>query len=622
MKTLLIHTDFIEYWAKKKTPVAEGVPEEMKSQRLEEALAVFIAVEKADEEDPDAVVDKACNEIEKVYKEVKAEGIMLYPYAHLSPSLGNPKVAVKVFRDMERCLLEKNYVVKRAPFGWYKAFNLSCKGHPLSELSRSIVVKAEEEEEEKVSEALKAEKKLTSKRYVLDVDGKLIPAEEFDFSRYPSLKIFYDYETSGTRAVDREPPHVRLMRSLELVDYEPGSDSGNLRWYPKGTLVKRLLETHVTEISMNYGAMQVETPIMYDFEHPQLSKYLNRFPARQYVIKSDQKEYFLRFAACFGQYLMKHDMTISHKQLPLRLYELTHYSFRREQSGELSGLKRLRTFTMPDMHTLCKDMEQAKEEFINQYKLSMQWMEDIGVDYDVAMRFVKDFYFENEDFTKELAKLIGKPILIELWDERFFYFVMKFEFNVNDALDKAATLSTVQIDVENTERFDISYVDEDGEKRHPLMLHASISGGIDRNLYAILEIESMKAAKGEKPMLPLWLSPTQVRLIPVSEGHLKYCEEVLQELERGQIRADLDDEDATLNKKIRNAEKEWIPYIAVAGEKETKSGALTVRVRGVGGQQKAYTPRELIDEIKEKTEGKPFMKLPLPNRTSKRPKFR
>ncbi|MFQ5975431.1 MAG: threonine--tRNA ligase [Candidatus Hydrothermarchaeales archaeon] len=623
MQLLLIHSDFIEYQAKKKTPVAEDVPEEQKSQRLEEALAVFIAVEKVDEDDPSAVVDKTCTEIEKVFKEVKAETIMLYPYAHLSSSLGSPKVAVKILKEMETQLKDKNYVVKRAPFGWYKAFNLSCKGHPLSELSRSIVVKpGEKEEEEKISEALKKEKKLTSKHYVLDLDGKLVPADKFDFSDYPSLKIFYDYETKGTRAADKEPPHVRLMQSLELVDYEPGSDSGNLRWYPKGTLIKKLLEMHVTKISMDYDAMQVETPIMYDFEHPQLHKYLNRFPARQYVIKSDQKEYFLRFAACFGQYLMKHDMTISYRNLPLRLYELTHYSFRREQSGELSGLKRLRTFTMPDMHTLCADFDQAKEEFIQQYRLSMQWMDDIGVDYDMAMRFVKDFYFENESFTRDLAKLMGKPILIELWDERFFYFVMKFEFNVNDTLDKAATLSTVQIDVENTERFDISYTDEKGEKRHPLMLHASISGGIDRNLYAILESESMKAEKGKKPMLPIWLSPTQIRLIPVSENHLKYCMDILEKLEESEVRVDIDDEDATLGKKIRNAEKEWIPYIAVVGEKEKESGGLTVRVRGQGGQQKSYSLGDLTSEIKEKTKDKPFLKLPLPNRISKRPKFR
>lgn len=153
------------------------------------------------------------------------------------------------------------------------------------------------------------------------------------------------------------------MREQELVDYEPASDAGNMRWYPRGVLVKRRLEQHVTRMVVDYGAMEVETPIMYDYGHPALAKYLDRFPARQYVVNSEDKEYFLRFAAYFGQYLIQHDMVTSHRDLPVHLYELTHYSFRREQGSEVFGLRPLRTFTMPDMHSLVRDMEMAKTEF-------------------------------------------------------------------------------------------------------------------------------------------------------------------------------------------------------------------------------------------------------------------
>ena len=619
MQMLLIHADFIEYRTKSKTPLAEDVPDEQKGQRSEETLVAFIAVEKVDEKGPEEVAKRACGEITQVFNEVKAREIMLYPYAHLSSSLSKPDIAVEVLKRMEG-LLKTDYAVKRAPFGWYKSFEIACKGHPLSELSRHIVV-GEGVEEEKVSEAIGAEKKLKKEWYVLDVDGKLVPAKDFNFSKYPSLKTFYDYETSGTRVSEKEPPHIRLMKDHQLVDHEPGSDPGNLRWYPKGTLIKKLLEEHVSNILVKYGAMQVETPIMYDFEHPKLKKYLNRFPARQYVVTSDDKEYFLRFAACFGQYLMKHDMTISYRHLPVRLYELTHYSFRREQSGELAGLKRLRAFTMPDMHTLCRDMEQANEEFINQYKLSMEWMESVGLEYDIAMRFVKDFYDENTGLVGEIQKLAKRPILVELWDERFFYFVMKFEFNIIDAMKKAAALSTVQIDVENSELFDITYVDEDGKKKNPLLLHASISGGIDRVLYAILETQWMASQKGEKPMLPVWLSPTQVRLVPVAAGHVEHCEKLLDELENAEIRTDIDDESNTLQKKIRSAEKEWIPYIAVVGDKEVEKGTLSIRVRK-SGRQEEMAIADLIGVIKEETYGLPTKRLALPNHTSKRPGFR
>jgi threonyl-tRNA synthetase len=273
------------------------------------------------------------------------------------------------------------------------------------------------------------------------------------------------------------------------------------------------------------------------------------------------------------------------------------------------------------MHTLCRDMEQANEEFMNQYKLSMEWMESVGLEYDIAMRSVKDFYDENTELVGEIQKLAKKPILIELWDERFFYFVMKFEFNIIDALEKAAALSTVQIDVENSELFDITYVDEDGKKKHPLLLHASISGGIDRVLYAILETQWIASQKGKKPMLPVWLSPTQVRLIPVAAGHLEHCEKLLEELEGADIRTDIDDESQTLQKKIRSAEKEWIPYIAVVGDKEAESGTLSIRVRKTGKQEE-MAPADLVGVIKEETYGMPTRRLALPSRTSKRPGFR
>jgi threonyl-tRNA synthetase len=623
MQLLLLHSDFIEYEALKKTPVAEDVSPDQLKGRLVEVLAVFMAVEKVDEEDVSGTVSLAISAIEEVIEKVKAESIMLYPYAHLSSSLSKPDVAVSVMKAVEAGLKKKGYTVKRAPFGFYKTFNIKCKGHPLSELSRRIVAKKEEGGEvEAESKALKAEKELKSKWFILDTSKKLIEPASFNFSKHKDLKIFYDYETKGTRAAKKEPPHVRIMKDMELVDYEPGSDSGNLRWYPKGTLIKRLLEEHVNSILSEYGVMQVETPIMYDFHHPALSKYLHRFPARQYTIKSDDKELFLRFSACFGQYLMKHDMAISYRALPLRLYELTHYSFRREQSGELSGLKRLRSFTMPDMHTLCTDLDQARVEFIDQFKLSMQWMEDIGVEYGVAIRILKSFYDENKKFVEQLAKLVDRPILIELWDERFFYFVMKFEFTVNDALKKSSTLSTVQIDVENTERFDITYVDEKGEKQNPLMLHASISGSVDRNLYAILEYQAMRGMKGEKSMLPVWLSPTQLRLIPVGDNHISVCKTLLEKFESQGVRVDCDDESETVGKKIRRAEKEWVPYIAVIGDKEAKSGNLAVRIREEKGVQKTLSKKGLLDRIKGDVAGKPYLPLALHRMLSKRPQFR
>jgi threonyl-tRNA synthetase len=372
--------------------------------------------------------------------------------------------------------------------------------------------------------------------------------------------------------------------------------------------------------------MEVETPVMYDIEHPAIAHYLERFPARQYLLNSDKLDFFFRFSACFGQFLMVHDAQFSYRQLPLRIYELTKYAFRREKSGELTGLRRLRCFTMPDCHALVADLEQAKEEFLVRFKLSMGILEN-GLelskdnDYELAIRFTKDFYEDNKDFILSLVKLFNKPVLVEMWEERFFYFVLKWEFNFIDNLNKASALSTDQIDIENAKRYDMTYVDEKGEKQYPLVLHCSPSGGIERGVYALLEKAHRDSLKGKAPILPLWLSPTQVRVISVSERFLDDAEKLMNKIASQNIRVDVDDRPLSLGKRVRAAEKEWINYILVIGEKELSSDVLPVRDRNAGKQIRKMKLQELINEITEKTAGKPFKPLSLPKLLSKRPQF-
>jgi threonyl-tRNA synthetase len=617
MRVLLIHSDYIEYEAKKKLDFADEIPEKEKKGRMEECLVVFTSVEKDDENNMDTIVERTCEEIRKTADLLTTKNIMIYPYVHLSSTPSSPNFAEKTIKAIYGDL-KSEYNVKKSPFGYYKAFTLSCKGHPLSELSREITG----EEQEEVSEALQKEEKIESSWYMLTADGELTPVEQYDFSAHENLKKFTNYEIHKVRASKKEPPHVELMQRLELVDYEPGSDPGNLRYYPKGRLIKSLLEELVTQEVIDYGAMEIEAPIMYDFEHPSLKSYLHRFPARQYVIHTPNKRVFLRFAACFGQFLMAHDATISYKDLPLRLYEMTRYSFRVEQRGELTGLRRLRAFTMPDCHAFVPDVEGAKDEMIRRFELARKIQEKAGLaipdDLELAIRVTREFWEENKDFVVSLVTRWGKPALVEMWEERIFYFVLKYEWNYVDALEKASALTTDQIDIENGERYDIRYTDKNGNEKHPIILHLSPSGAVERVMYALLENAHRDAQKGVKPSLPLWLSPTQVRFIPVSDNHLNSVQAMAEPIQ--QIRYDIDDRSETLGKKIRSAEKEWVPYIVVVGDKEVSSGTLSVRVRN--GKTKEMTLEELLKEIEIKTAGMPFKKLSLPLYLSRRPIFR
>lgn len=628
MRILQMHSNYITYIpVEKEIQIAEEA--EKKENRMEEVVVLFTAVE---EGDTNQLAIKAIDDVRAFLSKQKTNRVLIYPFAHLSNKLSNPGDALKVIKAMEAYAKAKGVETFRAPFGWNKQFTISIKGHPLAETARTYVpetkveAKAEDEskKEEPESAALKAEDKMQSFWHVLMPDGSLVPIEDFKFKGHGNLQKFSQYEIKKARAVTVMPPHVPLMKRLEIADYEPGSDPGNIRWYPKGRMIKSLLETYVTQRVTAYGGMEVETPIMYDFNHPSLKSYLNRFPARQYVLKSEDKDLFLRFAACFGQFLMAHDAQFSYKQLPIKLYELTRYSFRREKSGEVVGLKRLRAFTMPDCHALCAGLEQAKQEFMIRFNLCISVLENIGLtkdDYEIAMRFTKDFYAEHKDFLTEFAKAFGKPMLAEVWNERFFYFALKWDLNFVDNQDKAAALSTDQIDVENAKRYDITFVDEKGEKQNPLILHCSPSGAIERDIYALLEKAYREQMQGKAPMLPVWLSPTQVRLIPISDKYLDKVEEIAQRIEPSCIRVDIDDSASTLQKKIREAEQEWIPYIVVVGEKEVESGNLSVRDREVKGAQQNLTVDALVGKILSKTAGKPFKPLPLPRSISKRPSF-
>ena len=611
MRILQLHCDNIAYEpTKKEIQSAEEI--DPKSISIDEVVVCFVAVEKDDTED---VAKDAISQIQDSMKKIGCKKLLLYPYAHLSSNLASPSTALSLLKLMES--QSEGIDVSRAPFGWTKSYNVKVKGHPLAESSKVIT---SDSKKEKTSTALESESKIKSYWHIMTPDGEMHDLDKFNFTNHKKLESLAKYESVKKRSIDEPPPHVALMKKLAIADYESASDQGNMRYFPNGRLIKSQLEQYVTNMVRQYGGYEVETPIMYDSHHPSMQSYFNRFPARQYSIDAEGKHLFLRFAACFGQFLMAHDFQLSYKNLPYRLYELTRYSFRREQSGELVGLRRLRAFTMPDCHAFCKDMEQAIQEFKTRFDLSRDVLSGIGIeqdDYEMAIRFTEDFYNENKELITETVKKIGKPVLVEMWKERFFYFVLKWEFNYVDNSGKASALSTDQIDVENSDRYGIEFIDENNEPQNPIILHNSPSGAIERVIYTLLEKAATDSREGRKPQLPLWLAPTQVRLIPLKEEFLDLSNEVSNVLSKNNIRADIDDRNDSIGKRIRDAEKEWIRYILVIGEKESLK-KLTVRDR-ITGNEKEMNSDELIDGIHSQISGKPISGLNLPLLVSKRP---
>ena len=612
MRILQLHCDNISYEpTKKEIKSAEDI--DPKPVSLDEVVVCFTAVEKDDTED---VAKDAISQIKESMKKIGCSKLLLYPYAHLSSDLSAPSTALSLLKLMESECTELE--VSRAPFGWTKSYNIKVKGHPLAESSKVITAG---EKKEQTSKALESESKIKSYWYILSPDGTMVEFDKFNFSKHKKLEILAKYESDKKRTSDEAPPHVALMKKLAIADYEPASDHGNMRYFPNGRLIKGLLEQYVTNKVKDYGGYEVETPIMYDSHHPSMESYFNRFPARQYNIDVDGKKLFLRFAACFGQFLMAHDFQMSYKNLPYRLYELTRYSFRREQSGELVGLRRLRAFTMPDCHAFCKDIPQAIDEFRKRFDLSRDVLTNVGIehdDYEMAIRFTEDFYNENKELIFDMVQKLDKPVLVEMWKERFFYFVLKWEFNFIDTLGKASALSTDQIDVENGERYGIEFVDENNSTINPIILHNSPSGAIERVMYALLEKCAKDAKEGRKPMFPLWLAPTQVRIIPLKDEFLEFSQNLSDKLTAQNVRVDIDDRNESIGKRIRESEKEWIRYVLVIGEKEVGSTNLSVRDR-TQSDVKEISFDNFVAEITKQNGDKPYSTLNLPPLLSKRP---
>ena len=666
VRILLLHCDHAEYKPiKKEIKLAEDI--EPKPDSIDDGAVAFVTVEAGDDDGGGGAVAEAAAEIAKSLGRIGCRRLLLYPYAHLGTNLAAPASALAVLRGLEERVLADLSApgregdaasppdVRRAPFGWTKSYSLSVKAHPLAEHSISVggdggggdarapaapaagggPIRGAEGDGDGGggasggSAALRSEARLESAWRIMTPDGKMHDAEKFDFSGHANLEVLARYEAAKKRASDAPPPHVGLMKRLAIADYEPASDPGNMRFYPNGRLVKSLIERYVTKSVRQYGGYEVETPVMYDARHPGMASYFDRFPARQYNVASDDdgggRRLFLRFAACFGQFMMAHDFQMSYRNLPYRLYELTRYSFRREQSGELVGLRRLRAFTMPDCHAFCRDMPQAIREMAKRFDLSREVVSGLGISdgaYEMAVRMTEGFYAEHGEAVRAMVAKHGRPVLVEMWRERFFYFVLKWEFNYIDAAGKASALSTDQIDVENGERYGIEFVDENNERRSPIILHNSPSGAVERVMYALLEEAAAAARRGSKPELPLWLSPTQVRVIPVSSEFEQNAVALAGRIGHRRVRVDVDDRAETLGKRIRDAEREWIRFILVVGKREAAmdGGMVSVRDRRTGRTDDMALD-DLIGAIEGEADGKPFAGLNVPFYLSRRPQI-
>ncbi len=558
--------------------------------------------------------------------------VLVYPWAHLSKFLSNDPKAMEVCPSIAKKLEERGIEAEFSPFGWYKAFKIQCLGHELAEMYRDVKLYIQPEEHFENANFM-----------VITPNGKELDIEFDDQKKIKNLEgiknddfmLFLESELGVPREdTGEEPPHIKAMQEFELVDFEPNTDPGNLRWYTKGVIMKNLIKNYLEDKLIDFGAILVDTPLMYTVKNDKLTAQTARFPARTYWVESGRDRYLLRFAGDFLQFDMFSSMNLKPEYFPLRVYEWEQYDFRREQEGELTALRRLRGFVMPDFHTLCKDIPSSIKEFKKQYELDKAIMEDLGLKSYIIFRVTRDFYRENQQWIKQLVKSENQPALLELWEERYYYFILKFERAVLSAQNKSATLATIQLDVESSldyieqdgkkrQKYNISFEDKDGKIKHPIILHNSPSGALERILWGLLETAEREIDK-IVPGFKTWLSPIQVRILTISQDQNQYAEKLLKLLNQTGYRTDFDDRDERINKKIRKAEIDWIPYTIIIGQKEESNQTISIRKRLIGEpigaknrtskQINSIKIEELLNMLDQETKGYPKYKLPIPFR--------
>ncbi|HQT82618.1 MAG TPA: threonine--tRNA ligase [Candidatus Paceibacterota bacterium] len=386
---------------------------------------------------------------------------------------------------------------------------------------------------------------------------------------------------------DKERDHKKLGKELDLFAFSDSVGKGLPLFTPRGSVIRRELERFIVDEEIRRGYLHVYTPDIAKLDLYKKSGHYPHYKDSMYApIEIDDEQFMLRPMTCphhFELYLRK---PVSYRELPMRIAELAKL-YRYEQSGELMGLQRVRTFCLADAHIICADEEQAVDEISQALDLIEYVTSVFGLKLDVDYRYRLSLgdrantekYYKNdagwekaEDLLRKLMQKRGSKFE-EAKDEAAFY-GPKIDIQMKNVNGKEDTAFTVQYDFCMPDRFDLTYIGEDGEKHRAFVVHRSSIGAIER-IMAFL-IEKYGGA------FPLWLAPVQAKILPVSEKHNAYAQEVADALTNANIRAEVDDANESLGKKIRNAKSEKIPYLLVVGDAEIEAKTVSADSRDHG----------------------------------------
>ena len=410
---------------------------------------------------------------------------------------------------------------------------------------------------------------------------------------FPKASELEEYLNMLEEAKKRD--HKKLGKELELFMIAP-EGPGFPFFLPKGMALRNVLEDFWRKIHVKNGYQEIKTPMMLNEELWHRSGHWEHYKENMYTTQIDEVDFALKPMNCPGGMLVYKNKMHSYKELPIRMGELG-LVHRHEKSGELNGLFRVRCFTQDDAHIFCLP-EQIESEIINLMHLINKVYSMFGFTYTVELSTrPEDSMGSDEDWNlaegalKKALEKENMPYKINEGDGAFYG--PKIDFHIKDCLGREWQCGTIQLDFQMPERFDLHYIGEDGEKHRPVMLHRVIFGSIERFIGIL--IEHFAGA------FPTWLSPVQVKILPIADSHLEYANRVKEQLLEEGIRVEIDEGNEKIGYKIREAQLQKIPYMLVIGDKEVEANKVGVRSRK-DGDQGAVSITDFIGKIKKEIE--------------------
>ena len=570
MRILTLHCDYIRFKALKKAlkDADELSPKEKEEHEIKECLVVLTSIEQGDSSKE---VKQLVEAVEKTAKEVKTDKVVLYPYAHLSSNLAKPQVALSLLKEAES-ELSKKFKTTRAPFGYYKEFEFKCKGHPLAELSKEFRSDSTQEVKTKI---ISKEEPIDHKKLLTQISR----------SKLDTSKL-------------KDNDHRILGQKLGLFMFNETSP-GMPYWLPKGLIIYNELVEYWRRVHDKLSYQEIASPLINKKELYLISGHWEHYKENMFIAPTDENEtYCLKPMNCPNAMIVFKSEQRSYKDLPLRLSD-TDRLHRYELSGTLNGLLRCRSFQQDDSHNFITE-EMIKEEYEHIFKICEKFYKIFNLEYSFRLGtrpegFLGDkkVWDRAEKELKEILQKSGKKFKIQEGDGAFYG--PKVDILMNDSLGREWQMGTIQLDFQLPLRFGLTYTDDKGEEKAPVVVHRVIYGSLERFMGILLEHTN--------GALPLLLSPRQVRVISFTDRNDRATEKFAEELKElfPQLRVDTDTRSDTLQSKIRDAEMLKVNYMVIIGDKEEENNTLAIRPRG-GKPQFGVKKEAFIEQIKKELE--------------------